>query len=119
MNFSGDWLFSLATRGTVSLLVLSWQALILIACVWAGLKIFRVKRPNLRHQIWLLTLAAIVVLPLADKHTSGFPLLRPPNPTLGILVEAPGAALAQAARSQTVTVIEPPGSARNSAWHVS
>ena len=40
-------------------LVWSWQAAVLLACVWAGLKIFRVKSPALRHQVWLFALIAI------------------------------------------------------------
>src|SRR5262245_12525629 len=40
-----------SAKGAAWMLVWSWQAAVLLACVLAGLKICRVKSPALRHQI--------------------------------------------------------------------
>ncbi|HEY7181272.1 MAG TPA: hypothetical protein VIC84_07630, partial [Blastocatellia bacterium] len=52
-----------SAKGAAWLLVWSWQAAVLLACVWAGLKVFRVKSPALRHQVWLLALIAVAAMP--------------------------------------------------------
>ena len=60
------WL-SFAERGAQTLWLWSWQAAILLGCVWAGLKLLRVASPALRHHVWLLGLLAVTLLPLAPK----------------------------------------------------
>jgi beta-lactamase regulating signal transducer with metallopeptidase domain len=57
-------LLAFADRAGLELLVWSWQALIILVCVWAGLKLFRVKTPALRQQIWLIGLLAVITMPL-------------------------------------------------------
>src|SRR5262245_50220647 len=66
-------LLKLANQGAVELLTWSWQALILLACVWAGLKLLRVQSPALRHHIWLLGLLMVAILPLGAKVARALP----------------------------------------------
>jgi bla regulator protein blaR1 len=54
----------------------SWQTLMLLACVWLGLKIARVKSPALRHQVWLIGLIAVTLLPLLAAGIEWLPLPR-------------------------------------------
>jgi len=54
---------AIADQGALQLLVWSWQALVLLACVWAFLKFFRVQTPGLRQQIWLIGLLAVLSMP--------------------------------------------------------
>ncbi len=61
MNASTDWLVALAGRSAEGLLCWSWQALVLMTCVWFALRICRVKSPTLRHQIWLFSLTNLGV----------------------------------------------------------
>jgi beta-lactamase regulating signal transducer with metallopeptidase domain len=65
---------TLAEQAALSLLVWSWQALVLLVCVWAALKLFRVKTPALRQHIRLISLLVVLTLPiwprLAPKPTS-------------------------------------------------
>ena len=56
MNMLTNPFVTASAKGAAWLLVWSWQAAVLIACVWAGLKIFRVKSPALRHQVWLFAI---------------------------------------------------------------
>ncbi len=93
MNVMSEWLSLLATRGAAEVLTLSWQALLLILFVWIGLKLFRVKRAALRHQIWLLTLIAIIALPIAGAVARRFPQLNTGSTAVSSFVEAPRAAL--------------------------
>ncbi len=64
MNPIIESLVRFADQAALYLLVWSWQALVLLVCVWAGLKLFRVKTPSLRQQIWLIGMLAILTLPL-------------------------------------------------------
>lgn len=64
MSLLLDAMSALADQSANALLIWSWQALLLLACVWLGLKLFRVQTPALRHHIWLLALLAVVILPL-------------------------------------------------------
>jgi beta-lactamase regulating signal transducer with metallopeptidase domain len=57
-------LLTFVDQVALGLLVWSWQALVLLACVWAGMKLFRVKTPALRQQIWLISMLAVLSLPL-------------------------------------------------------
>lgn len=67
MNPMFEALFSVANQGALALLMWSWQGLLLLACVWAGLKLFRVRTPSLRHHIWLFALLALALLPLCPS----------------------------------------------------
>ena len=95
MSAISEWLFLLAIRASSEVFILSCQALILILCVWLGLKLFRVKQPVLRHHFWLLTLIATVMLPVANTLTRRFPGLQPRPAVIGYLIEAPHATLRQ------------------------
>src|SRR5262245_15594895 len=71
------------------LLVWSWQAAVLLACVWAGLRIFRVKSPALRHQVWLFALIAVAAMPILSGVVQNLPLPQPSNRALSYAVELP------------------------------
>lgn len=64
MNPLIESLLTFAEQAALDLLVWSWQALVLMACVWAGLKLFRVRTPSLRQHIWLISLLAVLTLPI-------------------------------------------------------
>jgi hypothetical protein len=64
MNPSIESLMTFAERSALDLLVWSWQALVLMACVWAGLKLFHVRTPSLRQHIWLISLLVVLTLPI-------------------------------------------------------
>src|SRR5262245_56286969 len=78
-----------AAKGAIWLLVWSWQAAVLVACVWAGLKIARVKSPTLRHQVWLLALIAIAAAPALSAVVQSLPLPRLNSGALSYAVEIP------------------------------
>jgi beta-lactamase regulating signal transducer with metallopeptidase domain len=78
-----------SAKGAVWLLVWSWQAAVLLACVWAGLKIVRVKSPALRHQVWLFAVVAVVVMPAMGAVVETLPLPRPSNVALSYAAEFP------------------------------
>src|SRR5215475_8366204 len=82
-------LLSLAAQGALELLVWSFQVAVLLACVWAGLKIFRVKSPALRHQVWLFALIAVVTIPVLSGVVQNLPLPQPSNRALSYAVELP------------------------------
>jgi beta-lactamase regulating signal transducer with metallopeptidase domain len=74
MNALPDWLIATAGQIAAALLVWSWQALALLACVWLMLKICRVKSPRLRHQVWLIALVTVALLPLLAVVAKRLPL---------------------------------------------
>src|SRR5262245_8333803 len=78
-----------SAKGAAWLLVWSWQAAVLLACVWAGLKIFRVKSPALRHQVWLFALIAVAATPILSGVVQNLPLPQPNNRALSYAVELP------------------------------
>ncbi|HEU0185302.1 MAG TPA: M56 family metallopeptidase [Blastocatellia bacterium] len=78
-----------SAKGAAWLLVWSWQAAVLLACVWAGLKIFRVKSPALRHQVWLFALIAVAAMPILSGFVQSLPLPQPNNRALTYAVELP------------------------------
>ncbi|HKQ79680.1 MAG TPA: M56 family metallopeptidase, partial [Blastocatellia bacterium] len=78
-----------SAKGAAWLLVWSWQVAVLLACVWAGLKIFRVKSPALRHQVWLFALIAVVAMPFLSGVVQSLPLPKPSNKALSYAVEFP------------------------------
>src|SRR5215510_10854804 len=84
-----DRLIITGVKGATALLAWSWQALALLALVWLGLKIFRMKSPALRHQVWLFGLAAVATLPLQSIALQSFPSLQPARPVLNYVIEAP------------------------------
>jgi hypothetical protein len=99
MNAPTDWLTTTAGQGADGLLVWSWQATVLLLCVWAGLKICRAKASALRHQVWLFGLIAVAALPLCAKLAQRFPALQPSGATLRYapvmiyVIEAPRAVI--------------------------
>ena len=78
-----------AAKAAAWLLVWSWQAAVLLACVWAGLRIFRVKSPALRHQVWLFALIAVAAMPVLSGVVQHLPLPQPSNRALSYAVELP------------------------------
>ena len=78
-----------SAKGTAWLLVWSWQAAVLLACVWAGLKICRVKSPALRHQVWLFALIAVASMPILGGVVQSLPLPQPSGRALSYAVELP------------------------------
>src|SRR5262245_11822119 len=82
MNSPTDWLITTAGQGAAGLLIWSWQAMVLLALVWLGLKILRPKAPALRHQVWLIGLIAVAALPLCAKLSQRFPAMRDAGATL-------------------------------------
>src|SRR5262249_57639737 len=89
MNELIDPFVTASAKGAAWLLVWSWQAAVLIACVWAGLKIFRVKSPGLRHQLWLFALIAVASMPAFSGVVQRLPLPQPTNRPLKYAVELP------------------------------
>jgi beta-lactamase regulating signal transducer with metallopeptidase domain len=95
MNAPTDWLITTAGQGAASLLGWSWQAMVLLLCVWLGLKICRAKAPALKHQVWLFGLVAVAALPLCAKLAQRFPALQPAGatrryaPVMSYVIEAP------------------------------
>jgi beta-lactamase regulating signal transducer with metallopeptidase domain len=80
---------SASAKGAAWLLVWSWQAAVLLTCVWAGLKIFRVKSPALRHQVWLFALIAVSAMPILSGVVQSLPLPQPNNRALSYAIELP------------------------------
>src|SRR5262245_10475374 len=78
-----------SAKGAAWMLVWSWQAAVLLACVWAGLKIFRVKSPALRHQVWLFALVAVAAMPILSGVVQSLPLPQPKYKALSYAVELP------------------------------
>jgi Antirepressor regulating drug resistance, predicted signal transduction N-terminal membrane component len=69
--------------------------MVLLLCVWLGLKICGAKAPALKHQVWLFGLVAVAALPLCAKLAQRFPALRPAGatlsyaPVMSYVIEAP------------------------------
>jgi bla regulator protein blaR1 len=78
-----------SAKGAAWLLVWSWQAAVLLTCVWAGLKIFHVKSPALRHQVWLFALIAVASMPILSGFVQSLPLPQSNNRALTYAVELP------------------------------
>ncbi len=132
MSAYSSWLFDVAGHGASELILLSWQAMLLISFVWLSLKLARVKSPALRHQIWLLTLIAVALLPLAGAVTRRFPTIQAFPATLSYVSEVPRKVMSKrpsaadqssplpvrdsAMISQSLTASFPTGSLLFSAW---
>src|SRR5262245_48625682 len=82
-----------ADRFVIELLVLSWQALVLVIIAWCSLRIVRIWAPVVRHQTWLFCLIAIALLPLLTPLVQNLSLARPTNRTLNYVIEAPRAVI--------------------------
>src|SRR5262249_319277 len=78
-----------SAKAAAWLLVWSWQAAVLLACVWVGLKICRVKSPALRHQVLLFALIAVATMPILSGVARNLPLQQPGNRALSYAVELP------------------------------
>src|SRR5215831_12136051 len=78
-----------SAKAAAWLLAWSWQAAVLLACVWAGLKIFRVKSPALRHQVWLFALIAVALMPVLGEVVQNLSLPQKSNRALSYAVELP------------------------------
>src|SRR5215813_9753787 len=89
MNALTNPIVTASAKGATWLLVWSWQAAVLLACVWVGLKIFRVKSPALRHQVWLFALITVVAMPALSGIVQSLPLPQPSNRALSYAVELP------------------------------
>jgi beta-lactamase regulating signal transducer with metallopeptidase domain len=89
MNALTNTFVTTSAKAAAWLLVWSWQAAVLLACVWAGLKIFRVKSPALRHQVWLFALIAVAAMPILSGVAQSLPLPQPSNRALSYAVELP------------------------------
>lgn len=101
MNLSTETLLTLADQGALELRFWTWQALILLVCVWAGLKFLRVQSPALRHHVWLLGLLTVSLIPLSTKIARVLPepTLRPwPGQALRYTAELPSLVLPLSAR---------------------
>src|SRR5215510_7365896 len=89
MNTLTNPLAAASAEGAAWLLVWSWQAAVLLACVWTGLKIFCVKSSALRHQVWLFALIAVASMPILSGVVQSLPLPQPSNRALSYAVELP------------------------------
>jgi beta-lactamase regulating signal transducer with metallopeptidase domain len=106
MNAPTDWLITTAGQGAAGLLAWSWQAMVLLACVWLGLKICRAKAPALRHQVWLFGLIVVATLPLQSIVVRSLPSPRARGPVLTYVVEAPQIVIDLAPRPPAQTLPE-------------
>jgi beta-lactamase regulating signal transducer with metallopeptidase domain len=89
MNTLMNMLIAASSEGAAWLLVWSWQALLLLACVWLVLIVFRVKSPALRHQVWLFALIAVAAMPVLSGVVEKLPLPQSNNKALSYAVEFP------------------------------
>jgi beta-lactamase regulating signal transducer with metallopeptidase domain len=89
MNMLTNPFVAASAKGAAWMLVWSWQAAVLLACAWAGLKIFRVKSPALRHQVWLFALIAVAAMPILGGVVQNLPLPQPSHRALSYAVELP------------------------------
>jgi beta-lactamase regulating signal transducer with metallopeptidase domain len=95
MDITFEQLLSFTDQSALGLLEWSWQASVLLVCVWFLLQIQRTKAPALRHQIWLCGLIIVAVMPLLAplrRQMPQLPLARPAsnilNPMAALRVEA-------------------------------
>jgi beta-lactamase regulating signal transducer with metallopeptidase domain len=113
MNEMINLLVTASAKGAAWLLVWSWQAAVLLACVWAGLKIFRVKSPALRHQVWLFALIAVAAMPILGGVVQNLLLPQPSHRALSYAVELPRIVVTNAA-APVVQNLSPAASAKPS-----
>jgi len=85
-----------SAKGAAWLLVWSWQALALLTVVWLALKICRVKSPALRHQVWLIALVTVALLPLLAAVVKRLPLPQSNSRALSYVTAIPRAVIVAA-----------------------
>lgn len=107
MSSQLQWALTTTGQKASSLIFWNWQAFVLLVCVWLGLKIFRVRTPAIRHNVWLMGLLAVATAPLlgaaAERLSFQSALPSPVYQILGdggipqqkIIVNAPSIKLAQ------------------------
>jgi len=95
---------TIAGNGAEWLLAWSWQALALLAGVGLGLKLCRTKSPALRHQIWLIALVTVALLPLLAAAAQRLPLPQSNNRTLSYMTAIPRAVMAPAPTNAPILV---------------
>jgi beta-lactamase regulating signal transducer with metallopeptidase domain len=79
MSSQLQWMLMATGQKASSLIFWNWQAFVLLVCVWLGLKIFRVRTPAIRHNVWLMGLLAVATAPLfgAAAERLSFPSTLP------------------------------------------
>jgi beta-lactamase regulating signal transducer with metallopeptidase domain len=110
MKLLMDWAVTITEAGFWGLLIWSWQAAVLIAGVWLGLKISRVESPALRHQVWLFGLIAVAVLPVWGIIVQVLPLPRPTSEGLINVVDFPRTIAGTSSQSLFQVTSPSPGS---------
>ncbi|MGH9834380.1 MAG: hypothetical protein ACRD9Y_15270, partial [Blastocatellia bacterium] len=115
MNALTNWLIATAGQGAAALLVWSWQALALLACVWLALKICRVKSPALRHQVWLIALITVALLPLLSAAVKRLPLPESNSRALSYVSAIPRAVIVAAPADAPAPVNQTRGAANTPA----
>src|SRR5262245_55678904 len=103
-----DWAVTVTEAGFWWLLIWSWHAAIMIAGVWLGLKISRVQSPALRHQIWLLSLIAVAVLPIWGVVVQVLPVPRAASDALINVADLPRTIAGTGAQQAAVAVSPSP-----------
>lgn len=96
---------TLSGKGFAWLFAWSWQSLVLLASVWFGLKLLRTKSPALRHQIWLIALATVALLPFLAIVAKQLSLPQSDSRTLHYVTAISGSA--NFAISEAVSPAEP------------
>ena len=107
MNAAWNWFLAEAGRGAAFLFQWSWQAFVLLACVWLGLKIVRAQSPAIRCQVWLFGLMAVAAMPLWASIANFLPLPQPKIETLRYAAEAPAMVIAAKPEPATVNAATP------------
>jgi beta-lactamase regulating signal transducer with metallopeptidase domain len=115
MNALSDWLLAIAGQGAAALLVWSWQALALLTVVWLALKIWRVKSPALRHQVWLIALVTVALLPLLAAAVKRLPLPQSNSRALSYVSAIPRSVIVAAPTNTPAPVNQTRGAANMSA----
>ncbi len=71
------------------LMIWSWLASLLLMLAWLGLKFCRVKAPVLRHHVWLVSLLAVAIMPIAGELVRQSHLPLPSSSAVGYAAQAP------------------------------
>jgi beta-lactamase regulating signal transducer with metallopeptidase domain len=89
MNLWVERIIAISAEGATSLISWSWQAAILLSCVWLALKISRIKSPALSHQFWLLGLIFVAGLPILSGILQSLPLPQKRSTAITYAVDLP------------------------------
>src|SRR5215468_8004730 len=108
MNLVMDWVAMVTEAGFWRLLIWSWQGAVVIVGVWLGIKLFRVQSPALRHQIWLLSLIAVAVLPIWSVVVQVLPVPRAASEALINVADLPRSIAGTGAQQAAVAVSASP-----------